>query len=143
MLHYQYVGWPDFGTPTSATSFIGFIQRVRSEHRQDGPPMVVHCSSGVGRSGVFIILDCMLERLKEKDTVNVCECFSDTKRQRLLAVETLVCVVCRSSVPCVDPVVCRSSVPCVDPVVCRSSVPCVGPVVCRSSVPCVGPVCPV
>ena len=92
MTHFQYVGWPDFGTPTFATPFIGFIRRVRSEHKQDGSPLVVHCSSGVGRSGVFIILDCMLERLKEKDTVNVCECFADMRRQRLLAVETLVSV---------------------------------------------------
>ena len=88
--HFQYEGWPDTGVPSSATSIIGFIRRVRSEHRQDGPPMVVHCSSGVGRSGVFIILDCMLERLKEKDSVNVCECFGDMRRQRSFTVETLV-----------------------------------------------------
>eukprot|EP00731_Ephydatia_muelleri_P019163 Em0011g1203a len=88
--HYQYLGWPDFGTPTTATSFIGFIRRVRSGHKQDGrPPMVVHCSSGVGRSGVFIILDSMLEQLKVKDTVNVCECVANIRQQRVLSVETL------------------------------------------------------
>ena len=91
--HYQYLGWPEFGTPTTATSFIGFIRRVRSGHKQDGrPPMVVHCSSGVGRSGVFIILDSMLEQLKVKvkDTVNVCECVTNIRQQRVLSVETLV-----------------------------------------------------
>eukprot|EP00731_Ephydatia_muelleri_P019157 Em0011g1197a len=88
--HYQYEGWPDTGVPSSATSFIGFIRRVRSDNKQDGrPPMVVHCSSGVGRSGVFIILDSMLEQLKVKDTVNVCECFADMRRQRSYTIETL------------------------------------------------------
>ena len=89
--HYQYEGWPDTGVPSSATSFIGFIRRVCSDNKQDGrPPMVVHCSSGVGRSGVFIILDSMLEQLKVKDTVNVCECFADMRRQRSYTIETLV-----------------------------------------------------
>eukprot|EP00731_Ephydatia_muelleri_P019161 Em0011g1201a len=88
--HYQYEGWPDTGVPSSATSFIGFIRRVRSDNKQDGrPPMVVHCSSGVGRSGVFIILDSMLEQLKVKDTVNVCEHFADMRRQRSYTIETL------------------------------------------------------
>ncbi len=62
--HLQFLSWPDYGVPSSALSLIDFLGAVK--HQQQwavqafgsqwrghplGPPMVVHCSAGIGRTG--------------------------------------------------------------------------------------------
>ena len=55
--------------------------------------MLVHCSAGVGRTGVFIVLDSMLDRIELKEkTVNVYEFLTNTRRKRVQMVQTQVCV---------------------------------------------------
>ena len=50
----------------------------------------------MGRSGTFITLDAMMERLKEKDglnifeRLNIFECVSEMRTQRMKMVQTLV-----------------------------------------------------
>ena len=90
MTHYHFLGWPDHGVPKFATSLIAFIRRVRKIHNKDGPPMLVHCSAGVGRTGTFILLDSMLERMKVEDTVNVYEFLRNMRAKRVFMVQTLV-----------------------------------------------------
>uniref|UniRef100_A0A8D2ARV2 Protein tyrosine phosphatase non-receptor type 20 n=1 Tax=Sciurus vulgaris TaxID=55149 RepID=A0A8D2ARV2_SCIVU len=61
--HLQFTKWPDHGTPASADYFIKFVRYVRKSHRTG--PIVVHCSAGVGRTGVFICVDvvfCAIEK---------------------------------------------------------------------------------
>ena len=88
--HYHFLGWPDHGVPQFATSLIGFIRRVRSRYNKSGPPMLVHCSAGVGRTGTFIVLDSMLERLEKEKTVNVYEFLTNMRRKRIQMVQTQV-----------------------------------------------------
>lgn len=62
--HLQYLSWPDYGVPTSAVTLIDFLGAVKRQQRKMvkalgtqwsghplGPPMVVHCSAGIGRTG--------------------------------------------------------------------------------------------
>ena len=63
--HFQFTAWPDHGVPDHPTSFLMFLRRVRHANPADSGPIVVHCSAGVGRTGCYIILDTMLERLKQ------------------------------------------------------------------------------
>ena len=86
--HYQFLGWPDHGVPEYATALIGFIRRVRNGYNPEGPPMLVHCSAGVGRTGTFIVLDTMLERMKKEDSVNVYEVLRDMRLRRAHMVQT-------------------------------------------------------
>ena len=53
--------------------------------------MLVHCSAGVGRTGTFILLDSMLERMKAENTVNVYEFLHNMRAKRVFMVQTLVC----------------------------------------------------
>ena len=53
--------------------------------------MLVHCSAGVGRTGVFIALDSMLERVEKEKTVNVYEFLTNMRRKRIQMVQTQVC----------------------------------------------------
>ena len=47
-------------------------------------------SAGVGRTGTFITLDAMMERLKEKDDLNIFEFVNEMRTRRTFMVQTLV-----------------------------------------------------
>ena len=47
-------------------------------------------SAGVGRTGTYISLDAMMERLKERDDLNIFEFVSEMRTQRMKMVQTLV-----------------------------------------------------
>jgi netrin-G3 ligand len=85
------LAWPDHGVPDNAISMVNFIKRVRKTHpysKQD--LLLVHCSAGVGRTGTFITLDSMLERIKAKAGINIFEFVSNLRKQRVLMVQTQV-----------------------------------------------------
>jgi hypothetical protein len=88
---FHYLAWPDHGVPNNAISMINFIKRVRKAHPYDRQDLLlVHCSAGVGRTGTFITLDSMLERIKAENSVNIFEFVSNLRKQRVLMVQTLV-----------------------------------------------------
>lgn len=62
--HFQFTGWPDLGVPDHPTQFLMFVRRVRQANPVDAGPVVVHCSAGVGRTGCYIVVDTMLERIR-------------------------------------------------------------------------------
>lgn len=74
---------------------LAFIRRVRQSHPADGPPLIVHCSAGVGRTGTFITLDSMLQRLNDKseNTLNIYEFIADMRTKRVLMVQTEVSII--------------------------------------------------
>ena len=86
---YQFLGWPDNSVPKFATSLIEFIRRVRHSYRSE-QPILVHCGAGVGRTGTYITLDSMLERMKEADNINVYEFVRNMRAKRVLMVQTQV-----------------------------------------------------
>ncbi|CAO2580880.1 Tyrosine-protein phosphatase non-receptor type 3 [Lemmus lemmus] len=62
--HLQYVAWPDHGVPDDSSDFLEFVKYVRSL-RVDGEPALVHCSAGIGRTGVLVTMEtamCLIER---------------------------------------------------------------------------------
>ena len=96
---FHYLAWPDHGVPTNAISMVNFTKRVRKAHpyhRQD--LLLVHCSAGVGRTGTFITLDSMLERMKVNAGINIQEFVCDLRKQRVLMVQTQVWIYSVSSI---------------------------------------------
>uniref|UniRef100_A0A2K6V8G6 Tyrosine-protein phosphatase non-receptor type n=1 Tax=Saimiri boliviensis boliviensis TaxID=39432 RepID=A0A2K6V8G6_SAIBB len=62
--HLQYVAWPDHGVPDDSSDFLEFVNYVRSL-RVDNEPVLVHCSAGIGRTGVLVTMEtamCLTER---------------------------------------------------------------------------------
>lgn len=59
IIHLQFTSWPELGLPDSKGNLLRFIQDVHKHYLHQRPlhmPVVVHCSSGVGRSGAFCLL---------------------------------------------------------------------------------------
>ena len=95
MSQYHFVSWPDHGVPKFATSLLSFIRHIQKEHNKDlGVPLLVHCSAGVGRTGTFITLDAMLERIRSEESVNAYEFVKNMRQRRVLMVQTMVSLVC-------------------------------------------------
>ena len=88
---YHFTSWPDHGVPQFTTSLVSFVRRVQKAHNKDGgAPLLVHCSAGVGQTGTFILLDSMLEKMREENSLNVYECLVNLRKRRVLMVQTLV-----------------------------------------------------
>lgn len=51
--HVHFLGWPDHGCPDSADGFLHLVVEAERLSRSSAGPMVVHCSAGVGRTGIF------------------------------------------------------------------------------------------
>uniref|UniRef100_A0A673K2N6 Tyrosine-protein phosphatase non-receptor type 9 n=1 Tax=Sinocyclocheilus rhinocerous TaxID=307959 RepID=A0A673K2N6_9TELE len=99
--HFQFLSWPDYGVPSSALSLIDFLGAVK--HQQQwavqafgsqwrghplGPPMVVHCSAGIGRTGTFCALDICLSELQDVGTLNICQTVRRMRAQRAFSIQT-------------------------------------------------------
>ncbi|XP_059503996.1 protein tyrosine phosphatase receptor type Fa isoform X13 [Stegostoma tigrinum] len=85
---FQFMAWPDHGVPEYPTPILAFLRRVKACNPPDAGPMVVHCSAGVGRTGCFIVIDAMLERIKHEKTVDIYGHVTCMRAQRNYMVQT-------------------------------------------------------
>ncbi|XP_026325264.1 tyrosine-protein phosphatase Lar isoform X6 [Hyposmocoma kahamanoa] len=87
---FQFTDWPEQGVPKSGEGFIDFLGQVhktKEQFGQDGP-ITVHCSAGVGRTGVFITLSTVLERMQYEGVVDVFQTVRTLRTQRVAMVQT-------------------------------------------------------
>ena len=57
--HYHYLQWKDFNAPEHAPAMLKFVKRINEDHQRSktlNPPILVHCSAGVGRSGTLVAI---------------------------------------------------------------------------------------
>ncbi|XP_019717487.1 receptor-type tyrosine-protein phosphatase delta-like isoform X19 [Hippocampus comes] len=86
--HFQFTAWPDHGVPEHPTPFLAFLRRVKACNPADAGPMIVHCSAGVGRTGCFIVIDAMAERIKHEKAVDIYGHVTLMRSQRNYMVQT-------------------------------------------------------
>lgn len=101
-MHYQFLAWPDYGVPSSGQAVLRLLFSVRkAQSRMSqgadlqgvhlppyGPPIVVHCSAGVGRSGAFCTLDICIDELKDQCRVNLQGIVRRMRTERAYCVQT-------------------------------------------------------
>jgi len=90
LYHFQYRRWGETGLP-QAQSFLYLhqqVHKVQSSEEHHGP-IVVHCSNGDGRTGVFLSLCLNIERLETEDNVDVFQTVRWLRSQRVGLVNTL------------------------------------------------------
>ncbi|XP_071953982.1 receptor-type tyrosine-protein phosphatase delta-like isoform X3 [Antedon mediterranea] len=85
---FQFTAWPDHGVPEHATGVLQFVNRVKNSNPADAGPIAVHCSAGVGRTGAFIVIDSMLERIKHEKSVDIYGHVTCLRAQRNYMVQT-------------------------------------------------------
>lgn len=93
--HLQFISWPDFGTPQTASALLKFRDCVLKKQLDaielagsNYPPIVVHCSAGVGRSGTFITVDICIQKLETTGLIDVRNVVEKLRQQRYLSVQT-------------------------------------------------------
>ncbi|XP_037585918.1 tyrosine-protein phosphatase non-receptor type 20 isoform X7 [Cebus imitator] len=82
----QFTKWPDHGTPASADSFITYVRYARKSHLTG--PMIVHCSAGIGRSGVFVCADVVFCAIVKNCSFNIMDIVAQMREQRSGMVQT-------------------------------------------------------
>uniref|UniRef100_A0A8C7XH73 protein-tyrosine-phosphatase n=1 Tax=Oryzias sinensis TaxID=183150 RepID=A0A8C7XH73_9TELE len=86
--HLQYVAWPDHGVPDDPSDFLQFVSSVRET--RDKEPLMVHCSAGIGRTGVLIIMETALTLMDGGQPVFPLEIVKTMRDQRAMMVQTTV-----------------------------------------------------
>uniref|UniRef100_A0A673C3Q7 Tyrosine-protein phosphatase non-receptor type n=1 Tax=Sphaeramia orbicularis TaxID=375764 RepID=A0A673C3Q7_9TELE len=96
--HLQYTDWPDHGCPEDFKGFLTYLEEIQSVRRHTNSisdpkntnlPVLVHCSAGVGRTGVVILSEVMIACLEHNEMLDVRTVLTELRKQRMLMVQTL------------------------------------------------------
>ncbi|XP_069563244.1 tyrosine-protein phosphatase non-receptor type 21 isoform X3 [Brachyistius frenatus] len=99
--HLQYTDWPDHSCPEDFKGFLTYLEEIQSVRRHTNSssavsdpkntnlPVLVHCSAGVGRTGVVILSEIMIACLEHNEPLDVPKYLSELRGQRMMMVQTL------------------------------------------------------
>ncbi len=87
---FHFTVWPDHGVPEHPTSLLQFVRRVMTANADSEPPILVHCSAGVGRTGTFITLYTQLQRIQAENNVDIFNFVRSMRYNRCSMVQTEV-----------------------------------------------------
>ncbi|XP_052833091.1 receptor-type tyrosine-protein phosphatase N2 [Octopus bimaculoides] len=60
---FHFLSWLDLSIPTSVKVLLDFRRKVNKSFRGRSCPIVVHCNDGCGRTGTYILMDMVLNRM--------------------------------------------------------------------------------
>ncbi|XP_078077230.1 phosphatidylinositol phosphatase PTPRQ [Mustelus asterias] len=87
--HFNFTSWPEHGVPETCAPLIHFVKLIRANRANDNTPIVVHCSAGVGRTGVFIALDHLIQHVNHHDFVDIFGFVAELRSERMCMVQNL------------------------------------------------------
>merc|ERR1719356_1539825 len=86
---FHFLSWPDSNIPTSTKAILEFRRKVNKSYRGRSCPMIVHCSDGVGRSGTYVLIDMVLNRMmKGSKEIDIAATLEHIRDQRSGMVQT-------------------------------------------------------
>ncbi|XP_063307949.1 tyrosine-protein phosphatase non-receptor type 3 [Pelobates fuscus] len=85
--HLQYVAWPDHGVPDDSSDFLEFVSSVRQK-RMKSQPILVHCSAGIGRTGVLITMETAMCLIEQNQPVYPLDIVRQMRDQRAMMIQT-------------------------------------------------------
>jgi len=97
--HLQYSGWQDHGCPEDVRQYLAFCEEMGALRRHtvsevaagknSNTPVLVHCSAGVGRTGVTILVDILLYCADHNISIDIPKVLTHLRQQRMLMVQTV------------------------------------------------------
>uniref|UniRef100_A0A3B4URN9 Protein tyrosine phosphatase receptor type Na n=1 Tax=Seriola dumerili TaxID=41447 RepID=A0A3B4URN9_SERDU len=63
LTQFHLLSWPADGIPTSTRPLLDFRRKVNKCYRGRSCPIIVHCSDGTSRTGTYILIDMVLNRM--------------------------------------------------------------------------------
>uniref|UniRef100_A0A8C2CUJ4 protein-tyrosine-phosphatase n=1 Tax=Cyprinus carpio TaxID=7962 RepID=A0A8C2CUJ4_CYPCA len=84
----QYLAWPDHGVPDDSSDFLNFVSQVRSKRADAPEPVVVHCSAGIGRTGVLITMETAMCLIENGQSVYPLDIVRTMRDQRAMMIQT-------------------------------------------------------
>ncbi|KAL3318120.1 Tyrosine-protein phosphatase non-receptor type 3, partial [Cichlidogyrus casuarinus] len=86
----QFMNWPDHGVPENSIDLINFIKHVKSlKDKRKSPRTVVHCSAGIGRTGVFITMETAMDLIDKRQSVYPLQILKSLRDQRAMLIQTI------------------------------------------------------
>ncbi|XP_065522864.1 receptor-type tyrosine-protein phosphatase N2 isoform X3 [Lathamus discolor] len=67
---FHFLSWNDQRVPASTRSLLDFRRKVNKCYRGRSCPVVVHCSDGAGRSGTYILIDMVLNKMAKENELH-------------------------------------------------------------------------
>ncbi|VDO95887.1 unnamed protein product [Soboliphyme baturini] len=92
---FHFLTWSDGGVPLSAKSVLEFRRKINKSYRGQACPIVIHCSDGAGRTGTYVLLDMVLNRINKGQfflgvkEVNIAATLEHLRDQRKGLVQTI------------------------------------------------------
>ncbi|CAD6244235.1 GSCOCT00014306001.2-RA-CDS [Cotesia congregata] len=88
--HFAYTDWPHNSLPRNPSKFLDFVLAVREAQLtadvdnkgKNIPPIVVHCSAGLNRTGAFCAIDVSLSLYNERATISLSSIVRNLRKQR-------------------------------------------------------------
>ncbi|XP_069494053.1 tyrosine-protein phosphatase non-receptor type 21 isoform X2 [Ambystoma mexicanum] len=96
--HLQYTDWPEHGCPEDIKGFLSYLEEIQSVRRHTNsatepnspnPPVLVHCSAGVGRTGVVILSEIMIACLEHNEMLDIPRVLDMLRKQRMMMVQII------------------------------------------------------
>jgi len=86
---FHFLSWSDGAIPDQPKSLLEFRRKVNKSYRGRSCPIIVHCSDGVGRSGAYVLLDMVLNRMnKGSKEIDIAATLEHIRDQRSGMVQT-------------------------------------------------------
>ncbi|XP_019363492.1 PREDICTED: receptor-type tyrosine-protein phosphatase N2 [Gavialis gangeticus] len=86
---FHFLSWNDQKAPASTRSLLDFRRKVNKCYRGRSCPVIVHCSDGAGRSGTYILIDMVLNKMaKGAKEIDIAATLEHLRDQRPGMVQT-------------------------------------------------------
>nr|XP_051713007.1 receptor-type tyrosine-protein phosphatase N2 isoform X3 [Oryctolagus cuniculus] len=86
---FHFLSWYDQGVPSSTRPLLDFRRKVNKCYRGRSCPIIVHCSDGAGRSGTYVLIDMVLNKMaKGAKEIDIAATLEHLRDQRPGMVQT-------------------------------------------------------
>ncbi|XP_077968380.1 phosphatidylinositol phosphatase PTPRQ-like isoform X2 [Styela clava] len=88
LTQYHFTMWPVRGVPDNPQPLVRFLQTFRMGKPVGDSPTVVMCSTGSGRTAVFIALDIIMDTIDKEINIDPCGVVADLRNYRPYMIQT-------------------------------------------------------